>query len=147
MLHLIYGTEIEIQVKVFAENNQYLTKSDNNRVQGWLAVHEWLKLYTDEQGQLNSKLKIFSNCTNLIRTLPAVIHDEKNPNDVATEPHELTHMPDALRGFCVMYQTPATKKITLPKEGYYSKTELEDLGYTDIETPTKGVISLSKRRR
>ena len=46
-----------------------------------------------------------------------------------------------------MYQTPATKKITLPKEGYYSKTELEDLGYTDIETLTKGVISLSKRRR
>ncbi len=134
-------------VDIFAESNQYLTKSDNNRVQGWLAVHEWLKLYTDEQGQLNSKLKIFNNCTNLIRTLPAVIHDEKNPNDVATEPHELTHMPDALRGFCIMYQTPATKKITLPKEGYYSKTELEDLGYTDIETPTRGVISLSRRRR
>ncbi len=132
---------------LFSESNQYLTKADNNRVQGWLAVHEWLKLYTDEQGLLNSKLKIFNNCTNLIRTLPAITHDEKNPNDVATEPHELTHLPDALRYFCTMYQTPATKKIEIPKEGFYSKTELVDLGYVNVDIPTKGVIPLTKRRR
>lgn len=133
---------------IFAQNDQFLTKADNNRISGWLAVHEWLKIYTDEQGQLNSKLKIFSNCTNLIRTLPAVQHDEKNPNDVAIEPHELTHAPDAIRYFCTMWQAPMTKKITLPK-GTYTKTELEDLGYRDINTPVKVNVArpISRRRR
>ncbi len=133
---------------IFAENNQFLTKADNNRVQGWLAVHEWLKIIQDEQGQLTSKLKIFSNCTNLIRTLPAVIHDEKNPNDVSTEPHELTHAPDAIRYFCTMWQLPMTQKQSLPK-GTYTKTELEDLGYKNIETPININIvkPISRRRR
>ena len=124
---------------IFAENGQYLTKADNNRVTGWLAVHEWLKTYKDEQGQLNSKLKIFSNCINLIRTLPALQHDEKNPNDVAVEPHELTHAPDALRYFCTMWQSPL--------EGTYTPTELEDLGYKSINVTVKKSNSVRARRR
>ena len=121
---------------IFAENNQYLSRADNNRVTGWLAVHEWLKIIDDEQGQKTSKLHIFSNCVNLIRTLPALQFDEKNPNDVANEPHELTHIPDALRYFCTMWQTPLKQAQGLPK-GTYTPTELEDLGYKDLTTPIK----------
>lgn len=133
---------------IFAMNGQYLTKADNNREQGWLAVHEWLKVYTDEQGTPKSNLHIFSNCVNLIRTLPALQHDDKNPNDVATEPHELTHIPDALRYFCTMYQSPLTKENKLPK-GHYTQTELEDLGYRNIDTPIKMNVtkSVMNRRR
>lgn len=131
---------------IFAENGQYLTKADNNRVTGWLAVHEWLKTYKDEQGQLNSKLKIFSNCINLIRTLPAVQHDEKNPNDVAVEPHELTHAPDALRYFCTMWQSPLVARKEKP-EGTYTPTELEDLGYKSINVTVKKSNSVRARRR
>ena len=129
---------------IFAENKQYLTKADNNRITGWLAVHEWLKPYTDEQGQLNSKLKIFSNCVNLIRTLPAVQHDEKNPNDVAVEPHELTHAPDALRYFCTMWQSPLFAKREKPK-GTYTPTELEDLGYKNINVTVKKSVRARRR--
>ncbi len=131
---------------IFAENGQYLTKADNNRVTGWLAVHEWLKTYKDEQGQLNSKLKIFSNCINLIRTLPALQHDEKNPNDVAVEPHELTHAPDALRYFCTMWQSPLVARKEKP-EGTYTPTELEDLGYKSINVTVKKSNSIRARRR
>ena len=131
---------------IFAENGQYLTKADNNRVTGWLAVHEWLKIYKDEQGQLNSKLKIFSNCVNLIRTLPALQHDEKNPNDVAVEPHELTHIPDALRYFCTMWQSPLMARKEKPK-GTYTPTELEDLGYKNINITIKKSNSVRARRR
>ena len=131
---------------IFAENGQYLTKADNNRVTGWLAVHEWLKIYKDEQGQPNSKLKIFSNCVNLIRTLPALQHDEKNPNDVAVEPHELTHIPDALRYFCTMWQSPLVAKKEKPK-GTYTPTELEDLGYKNINVKVKSNNSIRARRR
>ena len=131
---------------IFAENGQYLTKADNNRVTGWLAIHEWLKVFKDEQGQPNSKLKIFSNCVNLIRTLPALQHDEKNPNDVATEPHELTHAPDALRYFCTMWQSPLVAKKEKPK-GTYTPTELEDLGYKSINVTVKKTNSVRARRR
>lgn len=133
---------------IFAENGQYLTKADNNRITGWLALHEWLKVFEDEQGQQTSRLHIFSNCVNLIRTLPAVQIDEKNPNDVATEPHELTHAPDAIRYFCTMWQAPMIRKQILPS-GRYTKTELEDLGYKDTETPIRVNVtkSVTNRRR
>lgn len=131
---------------IFAESGQYLTKADNNRVTGWLAVHEWLKVIEDEQGQKTCKLHIFSNCVNLIRTLPAVQHDEKNPNDVANEPHELTHAPDALRYFCTMYQLPKSITMQLPS-GNYTKTELEDLGYINLTTIKSDKSKPLNRRR
>ena len=37
--------------------------------------------------------------------------DEKNPNDCAKQPHELTHGPDAIRGFCIE-RTKATRIMT-----------------------------------
>lgn len=129
---------------IFAENGQYLTKADNNRVTGWLAVHEWLRVFKDEQGQPNSKLKIFSNCVNLIRTLPALQHDEKKPNDVAVEPHELTHIPDALRYFCTMWQSPLVAKREKPK-GTYTPGELEDLGFKSINIQVKKSVRARRR--
>ena len=73
------------------ESGHYLTKASNDRVNGWLAVKEWLAMTIDQQGNKHPKLRIFKNCTNLIRCLPLLIFDEKNPNDCKTEPHEITH--------------------------------------------------------
>ena len=39
------------------------------------------------------RLRIFDTCANLIRTLPALRHDERKPEDAAVTPHELTHAP------------------------------------------------------
>ena len=85
--------------EIFSEYDIPLVKASNNRIQGWYNLKEALKVYTDEQGIETAQLKIFKNCTNLLRTLPQVQHDEKEPNDIAKEPHELTHAPDALRYF------------------------------------------------
>ena len=86
-------------VDVFLEHRLYFYKTDNSRIQGWYDLKEWLKPYRDEQGAMTARLVIFENCVNLIRTLPALQFDARNPNDVANDPHELTHAPDALRGF------------------------------------------------
>ena len=101
--------------ELFLEGGVDLTKASNNRVAGWLNVKEWLKvkkLRHEQTGELyeDSDLKIFSNCLNLIKYLPQLQHDEKEPNDVATEPHEPTHITDALRYFCVSRTAP-TKEI------------------------------------
>jgi phage terminase large subunit len=90
--------------EIFSENRIHLYKASNERVQGWLNVKEWLKpvqLINEQNGEQfwTSRLKFFPECRNLIRCLGEIQHDEKKPNDVATEPHELTHGPDALRYF------------------------------------------------
>lgn len=87
-------------VDIFAEEGIILSKVSNNRVAGWYELKRRLQPVPDVDGALRPKLRIFDTCLNLIRTLPGVQHDEKNPNDVAKEPHELTHAPDALRYFC-----------------------------------------------
>ena len=101
--------------ELFWEGGIDLTKASNNRIAGWLNVKEWLKVRkvrNEQTGDLyeDSDLKIFSNCVNLIKYLTQLQHDEKEPNDVATEPHEPTHITDALRYFCVSRTAP-TKEI------------------------------------
>lgn len=84
---------------LFAEQGIRLTRAPNNRVAGWLQLKEWLRPVQTESGEVRPRLRIFSNCVNLIRTLPALQYDEKRPEDVSSHPHELTHAPDALRYF------------------------------------------------
>lgn len=102
--------------ELFYEGGIVLTKASNNREAGWLNVKEWLKVRKvrhEQTGELieDCDLKIFSNCINLIRCLPQLQHDEKKPNDVATEPHEITHITDALRYFCVNHIAPSKEIV------------------------------------
>ena len=85
--------------EIFATHGVPIVKANNDRVQGWMDLKEWLKPRLDEFGGERPMVQIFETCTELIRTLPGVQVDKKNPNDVAKEPHELTHAPDALRYF------------------------------------------------
>ena len=92
-----------------------LVKTSNDRLGGWRALREQLKVIAGEQGEQTANLKIFENCYNLIRCLPAVQYDSKNPEDVATQPHEITHICDALRAFCV-YWTSCSKPLPSEKD-------------------------------
>ena len=127
--------------EIFRENGVYLSKSSNNRVIGWYAVQEHLKIYEKKDEQTGetyktSKLRIFNTCINLIRTLPVIQRDEKNPNDCAKEPHELTHAPDAIRGFCIE-RTKATKIMTEEELMYEeSKKQRRKLGILGIAGAT-----------
>lgn len=111
---------------IFAEGGIYLYETNNDRKNGWLQMKEWLKVYKDEQGCDTARLKIFSTCKNLIRCIPQLQHDEKKVGDVANEPHEITHGPDAIRGFCIYWtQEPVyvPQKQELP---YELQTDEED---------------------
>ncbi len=101
---------------VFAEHGIYLSKTKNDRVQGWYQLKEWLKVGVNEYGNKAASMVIFRNCTNLIRCLPALQYDDKNPNDVATEPHELTHGPDAIRYFFAGQPQPTATKVKVKKK-------------------------------
>lgn len=106
--------------EIFYENGVELTKCSADRINGWLAAKEWIKPYESRDEQtgetvVKTHMKVFNNCLNLIRCLQSIQHDEKNPNDVATQPHEFTHITDSLRYFCVSRPT-ATKIKESAKE-------------------------------
>lgn len=112
--------------QIFSENGIPLVKAQNDRVQGWMALHEWLAIRENEFGEKRPHMRIFENCVNLIRTLPSVIVDSKNPNDVAHEPHELTHAPDAIRYFVAGRPCAAARQIERDEDYIDYDTEIND---------------------
>jgi hypothetical protein len=70
-------------------------KADNRRVPGWETLNEFLLPRPDESGGMQPKIFVFENCVNLIRTLPALIRSDKNPNDVSDKCED--HAPESVR--------------------------------------------------
>lgn len=69
---------------------------DNSRVEGWLTVRKYLQPFEDPNTkEVTSMLKITSNCSNLIRTLPEQQHDKTNVEDMDSKLED--HACDALR--------------------------------------------------
>ena len=89
-----------------------------------MAVKEYLKPVMNEMGETKPKLFIFENCRNLIANLPAIQVDDKNPDDCANEPHDITHSNDALRYFCIMRPIEAIKP---PDESWKDEDWEDDL--------------------
>ena len=112
---------------IFQEFGVTFTKTSNDRECGWLAVKELLC----DRGD-GVRLKIFSNCTELIKCLPALTVDKVRPTDCSTEPHELTHAPDALRGFAIFHTRP-TKESSLTQRRVWTKDMWEDYHLADAE--------------
>ena len=85
--------------ELFEEGGLRLTRADPNRLQGWMQVKEALSPRPMADGSTRPRLTIFSTCRELIRCLASLQYDPARPGDCATHPHELTHLPDALRYF------------------------------------------------
>lgn len=85
-----------------------LQKGNNDRLNGWQLLREYLKPII-RNGQTTAKLKIFSTCTNLIRTLPSLVYDKHKVEDLDTDGED--HCADALR-----YGIMSRPKPTLNRE-------------------------------
>lgn len=104
--------------EIFAQCGVPLVKASNQRVQGWMTMKEFLK----KDGDDLPGLVVFPDCKQFIRDVSAVQHDEKNPADVAKEPHEYTHTVDAMRYLCA-FRAVGAEGLTAPAE------EDERVGY------------------
>lgn len=115
---------------LFGEAGLPLLKGNRNRETGWLAVKELLTVKNDE-----SRLKIFKSCPELIECLPALQRDIKRPTDCMSEPHDITHLPDALRYFCLQY--------TYPSKGEDNRSQMEK----DLQKYKNKVLGNSRKKR
>ena len=110
---------------IFHEFGVTFTKTSNDRECGWLAIKELLC----DTGT-HSRLSIFRNCHELIKCLPALAIDKIRPTDCANEPHEITHAPDALRGFAIFHTRPAEEKRA-KKRSPWTRDMWEDYNLAD----------------
>ncbi len=113
---------------LFAEHGVRFTKTSNDRRAGWLAVKELLK--RDRDG--TPRLFLFDTCRELARCLPMLLTDRERPDDVATRPHEITHAPDALRGFAIYHYRPAEREEGEAHRRPWSEDMWQDYTHADL---------------
>ncbi len=86
--------------------------ADNRRVAGWRILREYLA-----GGERHPFLRIASRCTELCRSLPALLCDPLRPEDASGEPHAITHAPEALR-YAVMSRPEPFAPAAPPNHGF-----------------------------
>ena len=79
------------------------------------------------EGEGEARLKIFATCPRIIEHLTALQRDPKRPNDCLTEPHEITHLPDALRYFATGYIGRAKKPVEKDDMKEYKKRRIAEV--------------------
>ena len=94
-------------------------QSDSNRLSGKIEVHR--RLAMNEYGE--PRLRLFSTCTNLVRTLPTLPLSKTNSEDVDTKAED--HAYDALRYMCMMRQI-STPQAAIFRRAYDRPPELLD---------------------
>lgn len=81
-----------------------IVRADNDRLNGWQRMHEFLAIAPDGLPYW----QMFSTCNNLIRTLPALIHDDHRVEDVSDKCED--HGPEAARYGLMSRPSPAVIK-------------------------------------
>ena len=79
-----------------------LIRADDRRVEGWRAVREVLRATENRP-----RLRISYECPELWRCLTVLTVSGSNPEDAASRPHEITHLPEALRYGIMSRMSPA----------------------------------------
>lgn len=96
----------------FTSRGVPVIKADNSRVIGWNRCREFLADMPDGL----PGVQIFSGCLKLIETLPQMIYDEKNVEDVADGLPD--HWSESFRYGLMSRPRPARAKIIVPPKPY-----------------------------
>ena len=93
-------------------------RADNSRVTGWTQLRDRM---TGEEGE--PMIYVFSTCTDFIRTVPALQHDEANPEDVDSDGED--HDGDAARYACLSRPFTRQPEVVTPIRGAQEMTMAE----------------------
>lgn len=116
----------------FMECGVALARSDNNRVQGHMAMKSMLapgmvhdpyvrKMFPGKDTL--PMLMFFPDCKDIVSDIQDIQADEKNPNDCAKNPHEVTHSVDGVRYYCVMRTMPAEAVFEVDQDDFEEEEE------------------------
>ena len=126
--------------EIFTTNGLPVVRSDNSRVQGHMMIKEMLapmplkdptvrKMFPEGQApDTLPGLMFFDTCEKAISDMESIQSDDKNPNDCAKDPHDITHNVDAIRYFCITRVIQA-ENPELKQEELLDAEEEEDEDY------------------
>ena len=86
----------------------YFDKGDNSRIDGKMQVHH--RLTFDDEGI--PMLYVFNTCRHFIRTVPNLVYDEKDVEDIDTDGED--HIYDELRYVCMQNPIAPPEKKAVP---------------------------------
>lgn len=118
----------------------------NARIDGWARVREFLQARPapNPLDPPRAGLRVFSTCTNLLRTLPMLVHDIAKPEDLDSDGED--HAADALR-YGLMSRPPRGRRPTAEPttlEGRMAKSrrerDRERMGLKGVDHPQLGRI-------
>ena len=99
--------------EIFLENGTAIVKTDNNRVQGHMVLKDlmspmplkdpYVRALYGERGVPDTLpgIMFFDDMEEVLEDLESIQIDEKNPNDCAKDPHDVTHSVDACRYYAI----------------------------------------------
>ena len=102
--------------EIFERHGIYFTRSNSERIAGKLMVHQYLR---------EGKIKFFSTCKHMLRTLPELVYDESKPEDVDTTQED--HAYDELRYFCMSRPIKPTRPKKEFSDGYKTIDDSEEV--------------------
>lgn len=94
--------------------------ADDRRIPGWRVVREYL-------GGEKPRLHICEGCTELIHSMSSLLCDRVRNEDASSEPHAVTHAPEALR-YALMSRLPLETKAVAsdPFGGFFHREKSEN---------------------
>ena len=112
---------------LFERERVYFEKGDNARIDGKMQLHN--RFAFDENGV--PMLYIFDTCKNFIRTVPNLVYDEKDVEDVNTEQED--HIYDMTRYVCM--ENPIAARVNKPpKPVLYDPLDINTpVSYTHLD--------------
>lgn len=132
-----------------------MVSADRNRVQGHMLMKEAMtpiplkdsyvrSVYAARAGEAPNMLPgfmIFNTCEKVISDLKDIQADEKNLNDCAKEPHEITHNPDMCRYYIISRVLKAEKPVDGEPEDEYLDRREDYESYMTGGEPTASYIA------
>lgn len=94
--------------ETFQRNGVSMSKADNDRVMGWGRLRHWLRDAPDGMPWL----MFHPRCTTTIRTIPGVVRDKSDPDDVDTTGED--HPVDTVRYGVMDRPTPTVLRLASP---------------------------------
>lgn len=94
--------------EIFMDHDVWLDKADNSRILGWTRMREYMKMASDG---LPYWVIIDGACPNLVRTLPQLIHHDRQVEDVSDKVED--HAPESCRYGLMSRPDPTEQHISV----------------------------------
>lgn len=124
----IWGTQSGQSIGgMFADKCVYFEKADNARLDGKMQLH--YRLAFDDEAR--PMLYVFNTCRNFLRTLPALVYSQVDPEDVDTTQED--HAYDECRYVCMANPLAPRKLSKIPAKPYDPLSSDSDISYDPYE--------------